>query len=300
MTTKKPAVSIGMPVFNGEAFIEQALGSLVAQTFREFEVIVSDNASDDKTVEICQAFSDEYDFIKVFRNDKNRGVSWNFNNTFNLSCGKYFMWLSHDDVLHERYIERCIEAIEARKDTRIVYSKIQVINADGDAIPFDKELKDLDDDDIAVRFRHCMSPQPYNQSVIYGLMRRADLAKTTLYGDFVAADRCLVAQLALRGKFYQIPEYLFYRREHAQNFRGDSENLRAHMPETMKWFAFPEWNVLRQHVRTVRTFPAPISVKSRLYYEIVRWSIFRGKKLGSEVLINIRQLLLVVARRIRK
>ena len=181
-----------------------------------------------------------------------------------------------------------------------MYSKIHVIDADGATIPSSKNLKDLDLDDIAVRFRHCLSPQPYNQSVLYGLMKRSVLATTTLHGDFIAADRCLVAQLALRGRMYQVPEYLFYRRKHDQNFRGDIEGTKVHFPNATKVFAFPEWNVLRQHVRTVRVFQAPAAVKYRLYKEVARWSIGNWKKLTLEIPINIRRLLFVFAGRIRK
>jgi glycosyltransferase involved in cell wall biosynthesis len=92
-----PKVSIGVPVFNGENYLAQALESILAQDFADFEVIISDNCSTDKTPEICTSFAKRDSRVKYFRNDSNIGASPNYNRTFELSRGEYFKWCAHDD-----------------------------------------------------------------------------------------------------------------------------------------------------------------------------------------------------------
>ncbi|MEM4134638.1 MAG: glycosyltransferase, partial [Candidatus Micrarchaeia archaeon] len=84
MNLRNPLVSIGMPVYNGERFIRQALDSLLAQDYENFELIISDNASEDKTPEICLEYAARDKRIRYYRNEKNMGAAWNFKRVFDL------------------------------------------------------------------------------------------------------------------------------------------------------------------------------------------------------------------------
>jgi glycosyltransferase involved in cell wall biosynthesis len=94
-TPKEPLVSIGMPVYNGENFLRLALSSLLAQDYPHFELIISDNASDDGTEEICREYQAHDRRIRYLRHRENRGSPWNF--AF-VARGDYFMWAAHDDL----------------------------------------------------------------------------------------------------------------------------------------------------------------------------------------------------------
>src|SRR5690242_6344650 len=99
MGTTSPKVSIGLPVYNGERFLAEAIDSVLAQTFTDFELIISDNASTDRTPEICKAYAEKDSRIRYYRNEENQGASWNFNRVFELSRGMCFQWLAHDDYI---------------------------------------------------------------------------------------------------------------------------------------------------------------------------------------------------------
>jgi len=90
MVALSPIISIGMPVYNGQAFIESAIKSILEQTFEDFELILSDNASNDKTQEICLDYKQQDNRIRYFRNEVNLGAAQNYNRVFELSKGKYF------------------------------------------------------------------------------------------------------------------------------------------------------------------------------------------------------------------
>src|SRR5260370_42097820 len=97
MNSSSPKVSIGFPVYNGENYVANALTRLLEQDFQDFELVICDNASTDRTQEIRLAFAHQDDRIRYFRNDRNIGLAANHARTFQLANGKYFKWAAHDD-----------------------------------------------------------------------------------------------------------------------------------------------------------------------------------------------------------
>ncbi len=111
MNTHKPPVAIGLPVFNAEKYLSQAVDSILAQTFSDFHLIISDNASTDRTQEICQAYAAQDNRIRYSRNHRNLGASPNFNRVFELSSHQYFKWAPHDDMIAPEFLARCVNSI---------------------------------------------------------------------------------------------------------------------------------------------------------------------------------------------
>ena len=111
-STGQPLVSIGVPVFNGENYVEQALGSVLAQTMGDFEIVVSDNASTDRTSMICQDLAATDRRIRYYRNERNLGAGANYNLAFHQSRGTYFKWMGDDDRLTPTYVSRCVEVLD--------------------------------------------------------------------------------------------------------------------------------------------------------------------------------------------
>lgn len=106
MDRSRPVVSIGMPVYNGERFIRDALNSLLAQTFTDFELIISDNASTDATGSICRDYAKQDSRIRYIRQHENLGVLPNFQFVLNEARGEYFMWAACDDQWFSNWIEQ--------------------------------------------------------------------------------------------------------------------------------------------------------------------------------------------------
>ena len=88
MKDHKPAVSVCLPVYNGEKYISEAIESIGSQCFEDYEVIVSDNGSTDKTSDICRAFSMRDKRIKFYGATVNRGLAWNWNRVAALARGR--------------------------------------------------------------------------------------------------------------------------------------------------------------------------------------------------------------------
>src|SRR3982751_2757353 len=108
-----PKLSIGIPVFNGQAFLPELLDSLLAQTYRDFEILICDNASSDRTPQICGEYERRDSRIRYFRNSRNLGAIANFNQAFELSTAPLFKWAAHDDFYRPAYLDACISLLEA-------------------------------------------------------------------------------------------------------------------------------------------------------------------------------------------
>jgi glycosyltransferase involved in cell wall biosynthesis len=122
-----PAMSIGMPVYNGEPFIREALDSLIGQSYKNFELIISDNASTDDTSKICQEYAARDSRILYVKQTENMGPGPNFSFVLSQARGKYFMWAASDDVWSENWIEDNLEAIMSGK-ADAAFGKIQCID----------------------------------------------------------------------------------------------------------------------------------------------------------------------------
>jgi glycosyltransferase involved in cell wall biosynthesis len=130
-----PFVSIGMPVYNGERFIRQAIDSLLVQDYENFELIISDNASTDTTGNICQRYADGDARIRYLRNEINLGVSPNHKRVLEMARGEYFKWAAHDDECLPTFLSRCMSVFEkAPQSVVLVYPQSLLIDAEGRVI----------------------------------------------------------------------------------------------------------------------------------------------------------------------
>ena len=127
----EPLVTIGVPVYNGEAFLAEALDALVWQTYQNLEILISDNASTDDTEGIARSFANADSRIRYERLPSNIGPVLNFNRLVHLARGDYFKWAAHDDLHAPDYIERCVARLEERTDAVLCQSRVRIIDAAG-------------------------------------------------------------------------------------------------------------------------------------------------------------------------
>lgn len=152
MKKAKPLVSLGMPVFNAENFLEQALVSISNQTFEDWELIICDNASEDRTQAICEAWVERDPRISYVRNDHNYGAAYSFNLTFDRAAGKYFKWAAHDDLISPSFLAGCVKLLERHLETVVAYGRAVFMDQDGQSIRERQEPHDLTATLPSVRF----------------------------------------------------------------------------------------------------------------------------------------------------
>lgn len=198
MMNDKPLVSIGLPVYNGEKYIELALDSLVSQDYKNFELIISDNASTDGTLGICKRYADRDARIAVIENAENHGASWNFQHVRDLARGSYFMWAAHDDLWDPNYISACVALLDCRPNAVVCCSRVLFIDEDGE--PVDREFENLDTtgEGVADRLRTLLSQHFW--CAIYGVMRTDQIQQITVGRRVWGADVVLLLEMLLSGE----------------------------------------------------------------------------------------------------
>ncbi len=259
-----PRVSIGLPVYNGEDYLEEALLSLLGQTFTDFELIVSDNASNDGTAEICRRFAAADPRVRYHRFPENRGAAVNFNHVFALAGGEYFRWAAHDDVCAPEYLARCVEVLDRDPSIVLCHSRSgrldETSRVDG---VYDFPMR-LDSPRVEERWRDLIVVR-HPCIAVFGLMRPQVLRRTPLIGAYVSSDRVLLAELALHGRLHEIPEVLFYRRHHravSSALDERRERLAWFDPKLQGRISLPNWRVLHEYHRAL--LRAPLTPRQRL------------------------------------
>jgi glycosyltransferase involved in cell wall biosynthesis len=293
-----PRISIGLPVYNGENFLEQTLDSILSQTYKDFELIISDNASTDKTEKICNLYAEKDKRIRYSRNKENLGGAKNYNKVFELSKGEYFKWAAHDDLILPTFLERCVEVLDRDSSIVLCYSKFKFIDKDGHSI----------EKNYIYRLNHSSSKpvKRYHDFVLignmtfehFGLVRSEILKKTLLYEPHTFSDCVLLAELSLLGKFYEIPETLFHIRLHP-----DISTVR--FPDRVTatlWFdpskegklAYPNWRAIERYTEIVNRTPMKYNEKISCYLIIGNWIIDNNHHLRSDVKIAIKKTIMKI------
>jgi glycosyltransferase involved in cell wall biosynthesis len=207
-----PRVTIGLPIYNGEQLLPQALESLLTQDFDDFEVVISDNASVDGTPELCAAYAAKDPRIRYVRNERNLGSIPNFNKLVGLARGEYFKWAAHDDWCEPQFVRRAVEVLDADPGVVLCHAKATRVDEDGHTMVVDLDPLDVRSPDPAERFRQVLWSLRAIYP-IYGVIRTEALRRTQLFRSHSGSDRILLAELSLLGQLHQIPELLLYERE---------------------------------------------------------------------------------------
>ncbi len=204
-----PLVSIGLPVYNGERYLREALDSLIGQDYPHLELILSDNASTDATAALCLEYAARDPRIRYYRLESNIGSLANFRRVAQLAQGTYFMWAAFDDLRSPTYLSACVAALEADPGAVFCCTDLRLIDEEGQEV-----------DEAA--WTHGIRPQgrtPWRRVRaiarasywydVYSLMRRQMLLQTRGLLPVWGGDVVLLLELCLRGRVLYVPQKLF-------------------------------------------------------------------------------------------
>lgn len=209
-----PRLSIGLPVYNGENFLAESLEALLGQSYEDFELIISDNASTDSTPEICHHYGKRDSRIRYIRQPYNIGLNPNHNFVIKQARGELFKMASHDDLYARDLLTRCIDALDEYPHVVLAHSWEAMIDTAGVVTKILGYSVATDSPRAAERFRSMLFDGWDDYT--YGVMRITVLRQTQLHGSHHFADRTINTELCLHGPFYQIPEWLYFRRDHPE------------------------------------------------------------------------------------
>lgn len=301
-------LTVGLPVYNGEAYLRDAIESLLAQSFTKFELLISDNCSTDSTPDICSHFAALDSRIVYRRNDHNVGAAANFNKVVDQACGQYFAWANHDDLWSANYFEECIRLLETRPSAVLAYSRSNLINEKGETLRSLLDGLSLSEPSPALRLRrfhllHRLIKRKKLRGVeglwtpIYGVMRTSTLRKTGLIGPYIGSDSILIEELLMHGEFLEVTEQLFLKREHRQRSMRECRSF----DKRIEWFTgkpasrllFPKLRWLRERIKATHRAPLARDEKLACYVGMLSCYLDTGEvtTLVKESMINLWRLL---------
>lgn len=218
MNDLEPLITIGMPVYNGEPFLKQALDSLLAQDYTNFELIISDNASTDGTQEICLDYARRDPRIRYYRNATNVGAYPNFNRVLALSKREYFAWAGHDDLWEPSYLSSLVRLLNDNPKAVLAFSRFNSIDSNGNELRQLPCIFDLPSDDLFQRLNNYLRQHEYlgKANLICGLIRRKTLEEAgglKLWGRGEwGSDMLIVFRLLSIGNVVLAEDTLFHKR----------------------------------------------------------------------------------------
>ena len=287
-----PRVSIGLPVFNGDAFLAEAIASILDQSFNDFELILCDNASTDGTEDICRHFAQLDKRVRYIRHEQNLGAAANYNRAFEEARGTYFKWGAHDDNLHPDFLADCVVALEANPDCLLAYTETVLIDEHGVETGRHVDRFASLSSDPADRLATWLTVPRGMCNPVFGLIRREEMVKTILHGTYMGADRVLLGELALRGRSIMIEKPLFHRRLHPHISTLANPNFL----KLTQWFTgkkssglrFKRWRQIREFLRVVnrvQTLTSRERWRSRAV--ILRWAIALRSEFLKELMLPL-------------
>lgn len=270
-----PRVRVGLPVYNGENFLAEAIESILAQTFEDFELIITDNASTDRTEEICRRYAEQDPRVSYHRQPTNIGAVPNFNHALELSAGsEYFKWAAHDDWIAPTYLEACIQALDSQPDAIVCQSFVEVIDDVGDHLGYTHVKPGGDSPRASDRFNVQLNEKS-SCIEIFGVIRAKALALTGPMKGHKAADRTMLLELAMCGRILTVPKDLFFHRDHRGRFTRSGytpkEVLAWYAPKSAQRKVAPGvWTLYAEGLRIIRQYAGSRFERLRCYGHLLR------------------------------
>lgn len=292
--SQTPRVSIGLPVYNGENYLREALDSLLSQSYENFELIIGDNASTDKTENICKSYAKKDQRIRYLRHEINIGAAANYNYLFELATGDYFKWAAHDDVCSPNYLKSCVKKLDTNPSVVLCCPKEIAINEDGKIIEgyMNKyhKLKNLDST-LAHRRFHDLTCLNHGCYMVFGLIRSSSLSSTPKIADYIGSDRILLAELALLGRFCESLEPIYFRRHSEQYCALENDSTRTSWfnPNSKQSFSFTESKNFIEYIRAIHRVNLSWSKRTLCYLVLVNWLKKKRRRLFKEILMIINE-----------
>lgn len=289
IVTVAPRLSIGLPVYNGEKYLSESLESLLGQSYEEFELIISDNASTDGTAEICRHFGRQDNRIRYIRQDRNIGCAPNHNFVFREARGELFKSAAHDDLYASGLIERCVLALDDDPRVVLVHSWSAVIDHAGSVRQLVEYPAATDSVRAPDRLRSMLFDGWGDDEG--GVVRTEVLRRSALHQSYHFADRTFTIGLALQGPFRMVPDWLYFRRQHADQ-GGRRTSVRARCANldpvrgdrwrhpVLRLYAEYIWG----YIEAIRRAPLTASDRAECYEILARWVVGRAVPVGARAI----------------
>jgi glycosyltransferase involved in cell wall biosynthesis len=244
---KARQICLGMPLYNQTQFLPQALESILAQTYRDFKLVVVDDSTDSGPGEIIKQYASMDARITYFKNPTRKGLIDNWKTSFQLAGDPdYFAWISDHDVWHPEWLESMVSALNQNPEAVLVYPRCVSLdllgNRQAKKRPFAFSTDGLSEKDRIAAV--CREARGYGK-MVYGLFRAKALREAGIYRRVLFPDVVLMHELCQQGSFMQVDAELWYRQSTAEfSIKRQKKSLFIQKP----WYLWLPWPLVNSAV----------------------------------------------------
>lgn len=282
-----PRITVGLPVYNGQKYLEAAIESHLAQSFGDFELVISDNGSTDATGDICGRYAQLDARVKYLKSPINRGILWNHRRVLEPvdPSTPYFRWAGADDILEPGLLAAMVEVLDTRPEIEAVMPATKNIDEEGTVIRTMERSLNLESPDVFERARQILLAN-YQHVIAYGLLRAPSLRRMRTGPHYIGWDPVFIWELALRGPVFQLVEPALLRRFH----RGSISRVKT-VKEMRKWVEpgtsagmnFPHWAWAYERTRSLLATPMNLGEKLRITMFLMRTTLWQRQQLARDI-----------------
>ena len=278
-----PRLTVGLPVYNGARYVAQSLDALLGQSYSDFELIISDNASTDETAEICRDYTARDPRVSYFRQPRNIGLAPNHNFVADKARGDLFKWAAGDDLYGRDLLKLCVEALDENPQVVLAHSWTAMIDGSNQVTAALRYPLATSAARAPDRFRSLLFDSGGDDDG--GIMRTEVLRRTAMKESYHHADRTIIAELALHGPFYQVPDWLYFRRDHPERAERACPTVRSRCanmdPRRASRLRNPVARLYAEYlwayVAAVRNAPLTGAERRECYRALAQWAASRAR-----------------------
>jgi glycosyltransferase involved in cell wall biosynthesis len=271
--TQTPLLSIGLPVYNGGQYLPECLDSLLGQTFTDFEILISDNASTDDTAEIVKHWQKyrQDPRIKYRALPVNLGAIYNFNHCLRWAQSPYFKWQAVDDLCRPDFLKLSLETLQGVPRAALACPRTVFIDEAGRRLWEHGQRLHLTQASPADRLLDLLTTVELGNAS-YGVTPTATLRRIGGLRDHPSSDLVLLGALALQGALLEVPEPLFLRRLHRYQSRRRGAQGLARWHGRSRAFRFEHWRVLGGFVGAIYRANLALDETIRCFWALSYWT----------------------------
>ena len=263
----KNKITVVVATYNGESTIKKTLDSLVNQTFKEFNVIISDDASKDNTAKISQEYCEKYKNFFFIKNKINKGMFKNYNNILQRITSDYVTLLDQDDYREPLFLEECYKLFNEDENISMVHCHTGVISKIDNVLTHVNTLSSLNNISC-VKKRYIALLNNYLDTLMYGLINTKILQKTNLFQPINGSQVCLVYELCLLGKFLEVNKVLSYYHGMGLIYRPSPE--KELLRSAKKKSNFPPGFLLALYqIKSIKILKSNLLIKFQIFFYIL-------------------------------
>ncbi len=281
-----PRLTIGLPVYNGQNYVAESLEALLGQSYSDFELIISDNASTDATGDICRRYEKEDSRVRYVRQPRNIGLAPNHNFLVGQASGEMFKWASHDDLYARDLLKSCVQALDEHPEVVLAHSWTAMIDGSGavtEALEYPLATASVR---APERFRSMLFDDGGDDDG--GVMRTAIMRRVAPKNSYHHADRTIITEIGLYGPFYQVKDWMYFRRDHPERAERACPTVRSRCanmdPRRASRFRHPVARLYGEYiwayVAGIRRAPLSAADKRECYRYLAQWVASRARPGG--------------------